>query len=320
MATTFKVASPVTQPLHVFEWQRPGSGAAADDFRVTQRFDDIDYYWKDKDPARAALGHRAVDIGNARCGYPLVAMLPGTVTLLKDNATAYGAATDALGVRIDVGNGLTLEYWHLGSWSVANGARVVAGQEIGRVGNTGLGAVCHCHLEGKIYGTRFDLEPFMPMVERAAKPLVVEELIDMELPVDAGYFVSGTVAAGVRLRVRNDTVEGSTVTEVETPVKVLAILRDKTPYTITVDGKAVSDDDWYVVMTADGRVWETAKLLVRNIAPTGYLFSQVPLPKADCSAVEAELAQTQLGLKNMTARLSRANTLANELVVATKVP
>ncbi len=159
--TTLTFRSPTLEPLHPAGWARPATGAGADDFRITQRFDDPDFYWSKLDPAKAALGHRATDIGNGRCGYPLVAMHGGPSRRLRDNATALGAPSDALGLRIDCGFGITLEYWHLDRYALPDGATVQAGQVIGYVGKTGLGAVCHCHIEAKSHGIRFDPEPLM---------------------------------------------------------------------------------------------------------------------------------------------------------------
>lgn len=159
--TTLTFRRPTIEPLHPGSWDRPTSGTDADDFRITQQFDDPDFYWSKIDPAKAALGHRATDIGNARCGYPLVAMHAGRVIRLRDNATALGAPTDALGLRIDCGFGITLEYWHLERYAVADGATVAAGALVGYVGKTGLGSVCHCHIEAKSNGIRFNPEPLM---------------------------------------------------------------------------------------------------------------------------------------------------------------
>lgn len=153
--------SPVNRPLH-----RQGHARQSGqdfDFRVTQRFGDPDFYWSKIDPAKAALGHRASDIGNWRCGDPIVAMASGTARRLRDNASRIGppGTSDALGVRIDHGSGVATEYWHLASYSVPDGSRIAAGQEIGRLGATGLGAVCHTHIEMKVNGQRVDPEPHM---------------------------------------------------------------------------------------------------------------------------------------------------------------
>lgn len=152
--------SPVTRPLH--PRREEGEPRIDDHFYVTQQFDDPDFYWSNvPNPPNPLPTHRATDIGNARCGYPIVAMAPGTAYRIKDNASQLGAPNDALGIRIDHGEGVSTAYWHLASWSVASGVRVQAGQEIGKLGNTGLGQVCHCHIEATVNGVRIDPEPLM---------------------------------------------------------------------------------------------------------------------------------------------------------------
>lgn len=161
--TTITFGRPTVEPLHRSSWVRPTSGTGVDDFRVTQQFDDLDSYWSNVDPAKAAQKHRATDIGNARCGYPLVAMAPGRITHHVDNATAYGAPTNAIGSRLDVGpgSGVVIEYWHCDRHLVANGALVVTGTPIATVGKTGLGQVCHCHITCRVNGVLVDPEPLM---------------------------------------------------------------------------------------------------------------------------------------------------------------
>lgn len=155
--TTITFRSPVTIELR----RRGQCSPATDAFCVTQQFSDPDFYWSKIDPAKAALGHRATDIGNFRCGYPIVAMAAGIARRVQDNAIALGAPNNALGVQIDHGSGVQTAYWHLASWSVADGAQVVAGQEIGKLGKTGLGQVCHTHIEATVNGVRIDPEPLM---------------------------------------------------------------------------------------------------------------------------------------------------------------
>ena len=155
-----RFGSPVTRPLH--PRRREGEPREGDHFYVTQQFDDPDYYWSNApNPPNPLPTHRATDIGNAQCGYPIVAMASGTAYRIKDNATALGAPNDALGIRIDHGEGVATAYWHLASWSVPDGTKVRAGQEIGKLGNTGLGQVCHCHIEATVNGKRIDPEPLM---------------------------------------------------------------------------------------------------------------------------------------------------------------
>jgi hypothetical protein len=150
--------SPVTTPLH----PRGQCSPASDDFCVTQQFNDPDFYWSNiPNPPNPLPTHRATDIGNFRCGYPIVAMAAGTAWRVQDNASALGAASNALGIVIDHGSGVKSAYWHLASWTAANGAAVNAGQEIGKLGSTGLGATCHTHIEMTLNGVKIDPEPHM---------------------------------------------------------------------------------------------------------------------------------------------------------------
>ena len=94
-------------------------------FRVTQRFADLDAFFRDRI-------HGALDVGNfGFAGERAQAMAGGTVTLLRD-------PNGALGVRIKHPNGYTTELWHLARFDVGNGASVTTGQQVGTVGNTGL--------------------------------------------------------------------------------------------------------------------------------------------------------------------------------------
>lgn len=154
---TIEFRSPVRVPLLPFGARKPmpPDPRAYDTFRVTQRFDDPDFI-------NPQVQHNAVDIGNFRCGDTVVSMAAGTATRVKDNAkAARGAPSDALGIRVDHGGGIISEYWHLSQWLTVSGTRVNAGQPIGSVGDTGLGSVCHLHIEVKINGRRVDPLPYM---------------------------------------------------------------------------------------------------------------------------------------------------------------
>lgn len=162
--TTITFRRPTIARLHRADAPIPPPG----EFRVTQRFGSPDFYWSNvANPPSPLPTHGATDIGNFRCNDPIVAMAPGIAYRIKDNASAVTPPpgeppyTDALGIRVDHGHGITTEYWHLNAWSVAHGARVAAGQQIGILGSTGLGRVCHTHIEAKRDGIRFDPEPLM---------------------------------------------------------------------------------------------------------------------------------------------------------------
>ena len=147
---TITFRSPVTKPLLRKGTPKPmpPDPRAYDTFRVTQQFSDVDFYHQD------GRLHRATDIGNFRCGDPVVAMARGVAYRTTDGA-------GALGVRIDHGSNVVTEYWHLDRQDVTNGHPVNPGQQIGIVGDTGLGNVCHLHVEAKRSGVRIDPEPLM---------------------------------------------------------------------------------------------------------------------------------------------------------------
>ncbi|MGZ8512637.1 MAG: peptidoglycan DD-metalloendopeptidase family protein [Candidatus Limnocylindria bacterium] len=148
--------SPVTVPLLRFGTPKPlpPDPRAFETFRVTKRS-------RDPDPGGPGGKHLAVDIGNFRCGDPIVAMAPGKAHRAHDEAKADGAPSNALGIRIDHGSGVVTEYWHFDAFLVRDVATVSAGDPIGVVGTTGNVDGCHCHIELKVKTARQDPEPFL---------------------------------------------------------------------------------------------------------------------------------------------------------------
>jgi hypothetical protein len=239
---------PTVLAIHPQSWARP---AGSIDFRVTQRFDVPDSFYG------GAQKHNAVDLGNFRCGDVVVAMAPGRVRRTKDNATALGAITDALGLVIDHGYGVTSEYWHLGAYTVADGAQVAAGQPIAAVGRTGLGNVCHLHIEVKRDGVRIDPEPLM-----FGASLIVEEG-EMKLPVGMAHIAQGLVGANNRLRRDPFSTIGSRVLDGEIYVQVYGKGIPGQPYTIgNVSGSS------YAFVGAYGEAWYVAEPLLRDVQLT----------------------------------------------------
>ncbi|TDO47710.1 murein DD-endopeptidase MepM/ murein hydrolase activator NlpD [Kribbella sp. VKM Ac-2527] len=90
----------------------------------------------------------------AAIGTPVRAVTAGTVTV------EHPAWAGNL-VRIDHGNGLETVYAHLSSITVANGAQVQAGQEIGAVGNEGNSTGPHLHFEVRLGGDPVNPMPFL---------------------------------------------------------------------------------------------------------------------------------------------------------------
>lgn len=268
--------SPVMLPLHPKNWTRP---PGVTDFRITQQFSDPDFYWAD------GRTHNATDIGQGFCGGVLVAMLAGRARHLRDNASALGAPTDALGVRIECGWGITLEYWHCSRITVAEGAWVQAGQQVAVLGKTGLGNVCHCHIEVKRNGVRFDPEPLM-----FGGSIQVGEDEDMLVKGKVLYSVinrQATLTADAQFR--SGVLAGD-----DEPIAVLpkgAVVR---PF-LAVQGRSVgtaADKAVWFCAAKTGDIEDAAigyvhsSLLTRTPDGTGVAFSSVEAvaPPRDCDA------------------------------------
>ncbi len=83
---------------------------------------------------------------SAKVGTPVVATADGVVRKSKYWGT-YGNY-----IEIDHGNGYRTIYGHLSKRKVKTGDKVVRGQTIGKVGNTGKSTASHLHYEIKKYG------------------------------------------------------------------------------------------------------------------------------------------------------------------------
>lgn len=98
--------------------------------------------------------HAGVDIGGA-CGQPIWATHAGVVTAVGYNG---GAGNE---VKIDHGNvggtNFTTTYMHMSKTQVTVGQKVLRGQQIGLVGNTGLSTSCHLHFE--VYANGQNVNP-----------------------------------------------------------------------------------------------------------------------------------------------------------------
>jgi hypothetical protein len=221
-------------------------------FRITQRFDDVN-------PAFPNLGaHRATDLGNWWCGDQVYAVYGGLAKTIGPDQ--YGA----LGIIIDHGAFQSV-YWHLNAFTIPRGDAVPVkwGQQIGIVGKTGLGAVCHLHFEIKVNGTRIDPESYL-----LGAPLVLED--DMNIPAGK-HIAQGVVGTRNRLRRDPDTIEGSRVLDTTIFVQVYQLGVKGAPYTLG----GVSGDD-YAWVGAYGETWYVAQPLVTNIALTPIGSAAIP--------------------------------------------
>jgi hypothetical protein len=119
------------------------------DFRVTATFGQLDSFHP--------TPHGGVDIGNGKCGEPLLAMSDGKITL-----AGKVPGSDALIIRgIDPAHP---DYeWavaHCATVNVVKGQVVHRGDRIGTLGQSGTTA-CHCHIGLKIKGVSADVWPYL---------------------------------------------------------------------------------------------------------------------------------------------------------------
>lgn len=91
--------------------------------------------------AGASTNHKGIDLA-APLNTPILAAKAGTVSISKDEATGYGKW-----IEIKHDDGTKSRYGHLNSRAVQVGAKVAAGQEIGKMGSTGTSTGSHLHFE-----------------------------------------------------------------------------------------------------------------------------------------------------------------------------
>lgn len=134
-------------------WAAPANGPA------TSRFGP-------RAPIKTANGwtssfHKGTDLAPG-CDSPIWAAQAGTVV-----ATGFGTQYGSNGtIIIDHGGGVQTAYLHMYADGilVKEGDKVVGGQQIGRVGNSGQSHGCHLHFETHVNGEPVDPEPFMAEV------------------------------------------------------------------------------------------------------------------------------------------------------------
>ena len=99
----------------------------------------------------ASSNHGGIDIG-AASGTSIKAYAAGTVV---QNVSWHKSAGNY--IKIDHGNGVASRYLHMVKPSpLAVGTVVTAGQEVGKVGNSGVGTGAHLHFEIHINGEKVD--------------------------------------------------------------------------------------------------------------------------------------------------------------------
>ena len=98
--------------------------------------------------------HEGLDF-TANTGTPIRAAADGIVTLAEASG-GYGNL-----VKIDHGSGLETRYGHASKILVKAGERVVKGQEIAEVGNTGRSTGAHLHYEIRLNGNALDPRQYL---------------------------------------------------------------------------------------------------------------------------------------------------------------
>ncbi len=291
---TLTLVNPFSLPLHVASWQRPKGNV---EYRVTNGFDGPDFLNGGK--------HRATDVGNTRTG--------DTLRCPALNASAMGKRhTDgALGVIFDLGNGLTLQLWHLNRVAIPldRWTPVARGQAVGVTGNSGARLPdgspmpAHTHISAERQGIPFDIEPHLPMVERPAQPIPTGE-DDVKIK---GRFLRHVQNRRAVLTTDSHFRSGVDAGD-DDSLGVLAAGTVLYPI-VAVGGREAGT-------AADKAEWYGALAYVASAYQLGYVHSSV-LPRtadgkgvlldvieaADCSAQEQSIAQ-------LSTRISRARTSA----------
>ena len=129
-----------TQVNNVFGWPVPGVS------KVSSKFGP-----RTPPCAGASSMHGGIDIG-APSGTPIMAYAAGEVV---QNVSWHKSAGNY--IKIDHGSGVASRYLHMVEPSpLAVGTKLTAGQQVGNVGNTGVGTGAHLHFEIHINGEKVD--------------------------------------------------------------------------------------------------------------------------------------------------------------------
>lgn len=99
--------------------------------------------------------HKGIDVGGGT-GLSIVSTGDGVIDLVSYDADGYGKW-----IQVNHGNGITSRYAHLSSQNVTKGQRVAKGQQIGRMGSTGLSTGPHLHFEIRINNTPQNPEKYV---------------------------------------------------------------------------------------------------------------------------------------------------------------
>jgi len=157
-------------------------------FRVTSTF-----------AQHVASGRGAgIDIGNGRCGSPVLAMDDGTVTFVGQLSTDIGLANV---VRYRVSSTEEFGAAHLATMTVVKGQLIKRGQQIGTLGMTGADA-CHLHQGYKVNGVEKDWWPLLDHEVEMNTTITI-------YPATRTWYTKGGTLTGYPLIVGNATKTGT---------------------------------------------------------------------------------------------------------------
>lgn len=141
LKAAFARFSPTTASL---DWQWPVQGPAGGAFGLKRFFN-----------GEARAPHSGIDV-KAKTGTPIQAVAPGQVVLAQD--LFFNGQT----VVIDHGQGLLSLYCHLSAIEVKTGQQLKAGDQLGKVGQTGRATGPHLHFSVSLNGVRIDPALWLP--------------------------------------------------------------------------------------------------------------------------------------------------------------
>lgn len=302
---------PVTRPLHPNSWVRPRGSL---DFRVTSPFGPRDL----NGDGKIDDFHGALDIGNGRLGDDVVAARDGNVIAAgylkepwSESTTLYPTGNFG-GLMVVIGHpgGMVSIYAHLANRSVGVGERVVAGQRIGAIGDSGSAqGQGHVHFgiqaskaipgvaaHKTLYGIGLDVDPW---------PLITDMIPDTALPLEEddvqtyGGAELRPLGAPFTLEIASHFRAASTRQS-----DSLAIFAAKTVVypSVAVTGEKIGDNDQWApcYMYVDGRYrW-------------GFFHTSLLVPPAiDCAAEKATIAQQAEQIAVTKTQLAEAKSKIN---------
>lgn len=228
-----------------------------------------------------------IDIGNQRCGAPVLAMADGVVTFVGQLSTDIGMANV---VRYRVSATEEFGAAHLATMTVVKGQLLLRGQQIGTLGMTGATA-CHLHQGYKVYGVEKD---WWPLLDQNGGDMAPPGSKQAGAPIGTFTFV-GThalisttiVDAAGNLKLYLQAANAG-------PFEVLAVLdlKDANGKPIDVNGKSPPQNKRDQVYLVDAPAFGNAAYALRQdgtyipFRPTGYTQAELDaaVDKAEADA------------------------------------